>query len=166
MPRLRLLPVLALASLVSLPAFAANSAQPPKLTLKPCTTLPGLPPEARCGTYEVWENRAAKSGRKIPLRVVVIPAEGPDRLSDPFVLFNGGPGDSAVDAAAWVAQEFKALRKRRDLLFVDFRGTGGSAGLFCTELEGNGGPPGLPGPLHAAGQGASLRRASVEDRRP
>jgi pimeloyl-ACP methyl ester carboxylesterase len=123
---------------ISGPALAAEgSAQAPKLELAPCTTIPGLPPEARCGTYEVWENRAAKSGRKIPLRVLVIPAQGPDRLPDAFTYFEGGPGESSVAAASWIVQELGALRKRRDILLVDFRGTGGSAGLFCPEMKGS-----------------------------
>lgn len=113
-----------------------------KLELKPCT-VPGLPPDARCGTYEVWENRAARKGRRIPLLVAVIPALGPDRLSDPFVYFAGGPGDSSVSGGGWIAQEFKALRQRRDILLVDFRGTGGSAGLFCSEMQGTAGVQGF-----------------------
>jgi pimeloyl-ACP methyl ester carboxylesterase len=36
-------------------------------------------------------------------------------------------------------QEFGALHRRRDILLVDFRGTGGSAGLFCPELQGTAG---------------------------
>jgi len=116
----------------------AGAAPAAQLELKPCTTIPGLPAEARCGTYEVWENRAAQSGRKIPLRVVVIPAKGPDRLSDPFIYFEGGPGQSSVAAASLLLQELGALRQRRDILLVDFRGTGGSAGLFCPELQSGG----------------------------
>jgi pimeloyl-ACP methyl ester carboxylesterase len=127
--------MLALAPLASLASIAAPV---PKLELKPCATLSGLPPEARCGTYEVWENRAAKSGRKIPLRVVVLPAKEPDRLPDPFVHFTGGPGSSSVMAGVnRIARDLDALRQRRDFLLVDFRGTGGSAGLFCPELQGN-----------------------------
>lgn len=114
----------------------------PKLELKPCT-VEGLPPEARCGTYEVWENRAAKTGRKIPLLVAVIPALGPDKLPDPFVYFAGGPGDSSVNGGGWVAQEFKALRQKRDIFLVDFRGTGSSAGLYCKELQGTAGVQGF-----------------------
>ncbi len=121
---------------------AEATAKAPKLELKPCT-IPGLPPEARCGTYEVWENRAARSGRKIPLRVAVIPAQGPDRLPDPFIYFEGGPGQSSVMAASWIAQELGALRQRRDVLLVDFRGTGGSAGLFCPEMKGTAGLQGF-----------------------
>lgn len=105
MTRLSLLAVLGIAT--------AGAAPAAKLELKPCTTIPGLPAEARCGTYEVWENRAAQSGRKIPLRVVVIPAKGPDRLPDPFIYFEGGPGQSSVAAAPLLLQEIGALHQRR-----------------------------------------------------
>jgi pimeloyl-ACP methyl ester carboxylesterase len=111
----------------------------PKLELKPCTTIPGVPPGSRCGTYEVWENRAAKSGRKIPLRVLVIPATGPNPLPDAITLFGGGPGESSVAIAPDAIEIFGPLRGRRDILLVDFRGTGGSGGLFCHELQGRAG---------------------------
>jgi pimeloyl-ACP methyl ester carboxylesterase len=121
---------------------AGSAASAPKLELKPCT-IPGMPPDARCGTYEVWENRAAKSGRRIPLRVVVLPAQGPDRLPDAYTYFEGGPGQSSVAAAPWIAQELGAVRQRRDILLVDFRGTGGSGGLFCPEMQGSAGSQGF-----------------------
>jgi pimeloyl-ACP methyl ester carboxylesterase len=134
---MKFFPVLAAAglSLGVLGAPGSAAPVPAKLTLGPCT-VPGLPPDARCGTYEVFENRAARSGRTLPLRVVVLPATGPERLNDPLIYFAGGPGDSSAGSAAWVGKELEALRARRDLLFVDFRGTGGSAGLYCTELQG------------------------------
>ena len=44
-----------------------------KLALEPCR-LPGWNEDVRCGQYEVYENREAKTGRKISLRVVVAPA--------------------------------------------------------------------------------------------
>src|SRR5205809_372179 len=75
------------------PCFAAKP--PHRLELTPCSK-PGIPAGARCGTYEVFENRAARTGRKIPLRIVVLPATGPDRLPDPFVYFAGGPGDASI----------------------------------------------------------------------
>ncbi|MFL6260561.1 MAG: alpha/beta hydrolase [Thermoanaerobaculia bacterium] len=138
MRRAAIFTILAWVCIPGLALAAAGATPAPKLALKPCT-LPGLAAEARCGTYEVWENRTAKSGRKIPLRVVVIPAQGPDRLPDPFIYFDGGPGQSSVANAPWVVQDLGALRKRRDILLVDFRGTGGSAGLFCPEMRGNAG---------------------------
>ena len=59
----------------ALSALSAAAAVPaaPRLTLGACTD-PALPKDARCGIYEVFENRAARKGRKIPLRVVVLPA--------------------------------------------------------------------------------------------
>jgi pimeloyl-ACP methyl ester carboxylesterase len=97
-----------------------------------------MPPEARCGNYEVFENRAARTGRKIPLHVVVLPATGPDRLSDPFIYFAGGPGEASIPWGFWEIRRFPDLRKRRDVLLIDLRGTGMSGGLFCDELKGSG----------------------------
>src|SRR5215217_579 len=82
---------------------AAAADQALRLTIGACTD-PALPKDARCGTYEVFENRAAKKGRKIPLRVVVLPALGPDRLPDPVVYFAGGPGQSSVEGAGFLSE--------------------------------------------------------------
>jgi pimeloyl-ACP methyl ester carboxylesterase len=113
-----------------LPAGAA----PARLTLSACND-PALPKGARCGTYKVFENRAAKKGRRISLRVVVLPALGPDRLPDPVVSFAGGPGESSVEEAGYLSQALAPLRQRRDILLVDARGTGGSSPLDCPELH-------------------------------
>jgi len=45
------------------------------LTLTPCE-IPGVEGKARCGSYEVFENRATQKGRKITLKIVVLPATG------------------------------------------------------------------------------------------
>lgn len=99
---------------------------------------PPLPGDARCGVYEVFENRAAKSGRKIPLQVVVLPATGPERLSDPVLYFAGGPGISSIKEGAGVLASMVDLRKNRDILLMDSRGTGRSAALVCDEMWGIG----------------------------
>ena len=105
-----------------------------RLILGACTD-PALPKGARCGTYKVFENRAAKKGRRISLRVVVLPALGPDRLPDPVVSFAGGPGESSVGEAGYLSRLLAPLRQRRDILLVDARGTGGSSPLDCPELQ-------------------------------
>lgn len=97
---------------------------------------PPLPQDARCGVYEVFENRAAKSGRKIPLQVVVLPATGPERLPDPIVYFAGGPGASSINEGIGFGFASPELRKSRDFLLIDSRGTGQSAPLTCHELKG------------------------------
>jgi pimeloyl-ACP methyl ester carboxylesterase len=114
--------------------LSAGAGRAAGLTLTVCTD-PSLPKDARCGTYEVFENRAAKKGRKIPLRVVVLPALGPDRLPDPVIYFAGGPGGSAVEQGMYLRESVAPLRQRRDFLFVDARGTGGSGPLDCLELR-------------------------------
>lgn len=85
----------------------------------------------RCGFYEVFEDRAAKSGRKIKLKIVIYPATGPDKAADPLFYIPGGPGSSAIEDAPYIAHELAQIRTRRDLVFVDQRGTGGSNGLDC-----------------------------------
>ena len=51
-----------------------------ELRLSPCA--PPLPTQsAECGTYTVWENRAARKGRTIDLNVVLLKATGPNRRS-------------------------------------------------------------------------------------
>lgn len=95
-----------------------------------------MPEGALCGTHEVFENRAARTGRKIPLKIVVLPATGRERLPDPFTYFAGGPGEASTPGGIFTAGELESLRRKRDVLLIDFRGTGQSGGLFCTELEG------------------------------
>jgi pimeloyl-ACP methyl ester carboxylesterase len=89
-----------------------------------------VPADARCLTLWVHENRAARVGRVIPLRIVVVPAPGRDRSPDPIFFLAGGPGQAATGLVAYPGIP-KAMRSRRDLVFVDQRGTGGSNALTC-----------------------------------
>jgi pimeloyl-ACP methyl ester carboxylesterase len=131
--RSTVLPLIAILSGLSVPGLAAETPRRP--VLAPCQE-PGIPAKALCGTWEVFENRAARSGRKIPLKVLVLPATGGDRLPDPVIYFAGGPGDASIPEGLFFAQQLEPLRARHDFLLVDFRGTGGSGGLFCTETQG------------------------------
>ena len=129
-------------------ARQAGNAPAASVSLEPCE-LPGAregaKEQARCGTFEVFENRAARSGRKIKLKIVIFPATGPDRAPDPLFYIPGGPGSSATEDAPYVAQDYARIRERRDLVFVDQRGTGGSNPLDCdlfdpSDLAGHLGP--------------------------
>lgn len=91
-----------------------------------------LPPEARCGSYEVWEDRAAGRGRKVPLHVVLLPATGPSPAPDPLLHMAGGPGDAASGLAPLLAEVMPGVRARRDLLFIDQRGSRTSGPLMCS----------------------------------
>jgi len=84
--------------------------------------------DARCGAVEVWENRTTHTGRKLHLKVVVLPALGPARQPDPVFLLGGGPGEAVSTQAGNLDSD---LRRERDLVFVDQRGTGEPDRLDC-----------------------------------
>jgi len=100
------------------------------LALKPCE-IRGINGPAKCGTLEVYENRATRKGRKININVLVLPATGEPREPDPVFYFAGGPGSGATEDAPGVARGLAKIREHRDLVFVDQRGTGGSNVLDC-----------------------------------
>ncbi len=87
--------------------------------------------DARCYRLTVPENRDVPNGRSIPLRVVVLPATGRDRATDPIFYLAGGPGQAASEMVRDSSLVEGALRQRRDLVFADQRGTGGSHALMC-----------------------------------
>src|SRR5215475_3721671 len=100
------------------------------LTLEPCRTADGNT-EGLCGKYEVNENRQLKSGRKIALHIMLLPAMSAKPEPDPFFGLAGGPGQSATEAfplAGYVAK----VRDLRDVVLVDQRGTGQSNPLQCS----------------------------------
>ena len=107
-----------------------------RLVLNDCQ-LQNVPGPAKCGTLEVYENRATKQGRMIGINVVVLPATGDKREPDPWVYFAGGPGSAATEDAQGIANAFKRIREHRDMLFVDQRGTGKSNPLDCTLFNPN-----------------------------
>ena len=93
--------------------------------------MPEIKQKAECGNLEVFENRSARRGRKISLKIIRLPATGNDRADDPLFYIPGGPGSSATEDAPGVAQLFAKVNARHDLVFVDQRGTGGSHPLDC-----------------------------------
>ncbi len=103
------------------------------LSLERCR-LEGVSGQARCGTLEVFEDREAKRGRKLKLHVAVLPALAARPEPDPVFILAGGPGQSATGVAGMVSPALERVRRRRDLVFVDQRGTGKS-GLLACELE-------------------------------
>jgi len=104
-----------------------------QVALTPCK-LEGVPGEARCGTHKVWENRESKQGRQIDLSIIVLPALEPNPKPDPFFMLQGGPGDAPSFNARFYSRVFHDVRRTRDLVLVDLRGTGKSAALTCPEL--------------------------------
>ncbi len=102
------------------------------LALASCR-LPGVEAAAECATFLVWEDRAAKKGRRIDINVAVVPARVRNHEPDPIVVLAGGPGQGAVSLADDVLPLFRRLNDARDVVFVDQRGTGNSHPLDCDE---------------------------------
>ena len=133
------MPLVLLAMNVALAQTAARSAVTPRIELSPCDvdgTEPNSKVHVQCGTLEVYENRVARTGRKIGLKIEVFPATG-TKLSDPLFYIPGGPGSAATDDAPYMARDLEKIREHRDLVFVDQRGTGGSNGLNCKFFDAN-----------------------------
>jgi pimeloyl-ACP methyl ester carboxylesterase len=103
----------------------------PSLGLTRCR-FPKFHQEVLCGKYDVFEDREARSGRKITLSVVVLPALAVKAAHDPVFFLSGGPGEGAALIASRAGDDYwRELRLERDLVFVDQRGTGNSHGLRC-----------------------------------
>lgn len=99
------------------------------VAFQPCLSNDGNT-EGLCGTYEVFENRAKKTGRKLALKIMVLPALSGHAAPDAFLPLAGGPGESAIGAFPLAAYT-GLIRKDRDVLLIDQRGTGASAPLSC-----------------------------------
>jgi pimeloyl-ACP methyl ester carboxylesterase len=106
--------------------------RPTTIELTSCT-LAKHKEAALCGKHQVYENRAAQTGRKIALNIVVLPARNSPAKADPVFYLAGGPGQAAARiASAGEDAIMRELRRERDLVFVDMRGTGDSNGLQCS----------------------------------
>jgi pimeloyl-ACP methyl ester carboxylesterase len=117
--------------LLSLSLGCAPSEKPTALDLlHPCATDEG-PTDAYCGTYRVFENRDARQGRTIDLKIVVLPALGNEPRPDPLFFLAGGPGQGAAQMARPLRDVFRRVQADRDIVLVDQRGTGKSRGLEC-----------------------------------
>lgn len=90
---------------------------------------------ARCGSLEVAENPADPDGRKISLNIAVAPATSNTTEPDPVFFFAGGPGQAATETWVMLRPVLRKIRKNRDIVLIDQRGTGQSNKLACeTEL--------------------------------
>lgn len=115
---------------------AAAYAQAPAQTidLSDCriTAGPGAPSRpARCGTLSRPLDPDDPAAGDIELRVAVVPALSLTPEADPLVPIAGGPGQGAVQFYAAYSGAFEDVRRQRNILLVDQRGTGESARMDC-----------------------------------
>jgi pimeloyl-ACP methyl ester carboxylesterase len=100
-----------------------------RVALSECR-LPHYAQAAQCGTITVPENRAKPGGRTIELFVAILPANTLSPQPDPLVILAGGPGQAASTLAPF-AQSLASIRRTRDIVLIDQRGTGRSGALSC-----------------------------------
>jgi pimeloyl-ACP methyl ester carboxylesterase len=100
-------------------------------------SLPGSPATARaeCGFIEVPENPDEPDGRKIPIHVALARATSTETAPDPVFFFAGGPGQAASETWVMIRGTLDKIRKKRDIVMIDQRGTGQSNKLECLPDE-------------------------------
>lgn len=131
--RASMLPALA-ALVIALGGCGSDRNDPARtLALTECR-LPKLAVAAQCATLEVPENRALQGGRKIVIFVAVLPANAASAKSDPLVILAGGPGQAASQLAP-LALRLSDVRRLRDIVLIDQRGTGRSSPLRCDAFK-------------------------------
>jgi pimeloyl-ACP methyl ester carboxylesterase len=96
----------------------------------------GTTTAAFCAPFEVPENRADPQSRKISLNLALVPSH--ESADDDFIVFlAGGPGQAAIETWPQIAGALDSARKRRHVLLLDQRGTGGSNALTCEAFSSN-----------------------------
>ncbi len=111
----------------------------PSLELQDCRLSAGpgsTSVKARCGMLERPLNPAEPDAGTIGLRVAVVPALDLNPERDPFVPIAGGPGQASTQFYAAYRLAFEDVRRNRDILLVDQRGTGDSSPLDCPVEDG------------------------------
>lgn len=108
--------------------------RPSWLSLCPDFSVTGKAPveqNAECGHLDVKENPADANSDIVSLNVLRLPAVSAVPEKDPLFIIAGGPGQSATVIADGLHELFNEVRKNRDIVFVDQRGTGQSHPLEC-----------------------------------
>jgi len=129
---LRALAALTLAPLAFCGAFEAHAAslKPEPCRLQSEVAAGGV--AAECAWLSVPENREQPDGKQVQLHVARIRSLRLEPAGDPLFVLSGGPGQAASDFYLSIAPALARVRRDRDIVIVDQRGTGKSNRLDCT----------------------------------
>ena len=113
--------------------FASGSlAQPLELTDCRISAGPGAASmKARCGTLVRPLDPTGAVPGEVELKVAVVAALSLTPAPDPVVPIAGGPGQGSIQFYASYSHAFKDVRRNRDILLIDQRGTGESSRMDC-----------------------------------
>ena len=125
--------LLALACALLLVACGETATRQRKVALAECR-LPRVATAVQCATIEVPEDRSKPDSRKITIFAAVLPANTASPKPDPLVILAGGPGQAASNLG-FFADRLNDLRRTRDVVLVDQRGTGRSSPLTCASFK-------------------------------
>jgi pimeloyl-ACP methyl ester carboxylesterase len=127
-------------------AVLADSVRVGSLTLHQC-----LGGQAYCGSIERALDPTGQVAGNIKISFEFYPhTDGSQSPLEPIVATEGGPGYATTGSAGGYLALFAPLRDRRDMLFVDNRGTGKSQALNCPLLQAEPNP--RPSGVHACGK--------------
>lgn len=115
-------------------AHADDATAGDTLELSDCRiyAAPGYPGiKARCGVLERHLDPTDSASTVLQLNVALVPALSLEPEPDPLVVIAGGPGGATVAFYASFSRAFEKIRRHRDILLLDQRGTGKSALMSC-----------------------------------
>src|SRR3954447_23075609 len=95
------------------------------------------PSGMRCGSVTVPLDRQNPSAGTIDIHYALVPHTDTSRPSAGTIVPNpGGPGIATIGSAGLYLHALAPLRRKRDLLLIDARGTGQSEAVTCPSLSG------------------------------
>ena len=115
----------------ALATFAVTAAPIAEGSFLSSCHVSGFDERVECGMLSVPEDYANPDGKRIDIHVVRVPAVASAKEDDPLLFLAGGPGQAATELVAQMAYVFRDVRRTRDLIFIDQRGTGNSNPLQC-----------------------------------
>ena len=112
------------------PANAPKSLLVGSIEMRPCPVAP-----AYCGSVDRPLDPTGAMPGRISIYFEFYPHSGPGKSIGTLVATEGGPGYPATGSRDDYLALFKPLRRQRDIVLMDNRGTGQSGAIDCHELQ-------------------------------
>ncbi len=125
----------ALTTTDSPPGHPAALSSPPRPLVEQRCEIRGLGILLRCVHIEVPLDWRQPDGPQLTVQAAIVPSLSDTPAADPLVVLAGGPGQAATDYGMLLSTAFHEVRKQRDIILFDQRGTGGSSILRCPHLS-------------------------------
>jgi pimeloyl-ACP methyl ester carboxylesterase len=131
-------------TLVLLTSAVTTDAPPHRPALVPAPVPPlleerceirGLDLLLRCVRIQVPLDWSRPDAEQLIVSAAIVPSLSDMPAPDPLVVLAGGPGQAATDYGGLVSTVFHEVRRERDIILFDQRGTGHSSSLRCPHLS-------------------------------